>query len=229
MFEDWTNYPFHILQLEQAGLITRTFRRLDAPRQQAVVQAILDEAAETGPSKINIKRVAQRAGVAVGSLYQYFLDRAAMLDFAIELCVRYFNEMFTMSDTYLKDMPLRESLKLYLSYGVEWGQQPGQAGFLRLFARTAYQGDPALMEKLVQPIAVRMQASIQEILRSAKERGELRPGIDLDTAVRLVNVLFIAIGDSILLPYLESYFQLNARELGVARLVDELADWITVP
>ena len=58
IFSDWSEFQPYILQLEQEGLVTRTFRRLDPQRQQAILNAILDEAAERGPAALNIKLVA---------------------------------------------------------------------------------------------------------------------------------------------------------------------------
>ncbi len=78
MLPEWIQVHTIILELERAGVVTRTFRRLDPERQQAIVQAILDEALEKGPASINIKKVAKRAGVALGSLYQYFGSRAGL-------------------------------------------------------------------------------------------------------------------------------------------------------
>ena len=40
---DFFNFQSHIQQLENEGLVTRTFRRLDPTRQQAVINAILEE------------------------------------------------------------------------------------------------------------------------------------------------------------------------------------------
>ena len=97
---DWTQLQAHILQLEQQELVTRTFRRLDPPRQQAILQAILDEAAEKGPTDVNIKEVARRAGVSVGSLYQYFGSRETLLAFAVELGVRMMTDLFAISVGY---------------------------------------------------------------------------------------------------------------------------------
>ena len=68
---DWAQIHTRIFEMEQEGLVTRTFRRLDPDRQQAVLTAILDEAVEHGPASLSMKRVAERAGVSVGSLYQY--------------------------------------------------------------------------------------------------------------------------------------------------------------
>ncbi len=120
------------------GQVTRTFRRLDPPRQQAVIQAILDEAALRGPAALNIKQVAARAGVSVGSLYQYFGDRDRMLNFAVDLCVRFVGDAFDLYRPYLAAMPLREALAAYISGGIEWSR--AEAGFLQLFARGSLSG-----------------------------------------------------------------------------------------
>jgi AcrR family transcriptional regulator len=67
---DWQSFQPYISQLEQEGIVTRTFRRLDPDRQEAVFNAILEEAIEKGPASLNIKEIARRAGISIGSLYQ---------------------------------------------------------------------------------------------------------------------------------------------------------------
>ena len=217
-------FQSHILQLESEGRVTRTFRRLDINRQQAILQSILDEAAEYGPAAVNIKRVAERAGVAVGSLYQYFHGRDGLLDFAIEFSVRYITQAFDDYRPVLAAMPLREALAAYLSGGIEWSQT--KAGFLRLFARAAYQGDPDLAQRLVVPVANSMREMIFEILLQAVKRGEVRADIDLDAAARLVHAWMIAAGDSLLLPYLNDYFQVCAPEAPFNRTAETLVEII---
>jgi AcrR family transcriptional regulator len=223
-FSDWTQFQPYILQLEQEGLATRTFRRLDPQRQQAVVSAILDEAAQHGPAALSIKRVAHRAGVAVGSLYQYFPDRDGMLQFAVELCVRYTRDAFEQFRPYLAAMPLREALSAYLVGGIEWSKT--QAGLLKLFARAAYQGDPELAESLVRPVADVLREMVHNMLSAALERGEIRPDVDLEPATRIVHALMIAAGDSQLLPYLNNYFQLTDPDLPPERMVEALLDFV---
>lgn len=220
MFTDWTNFHAYILQLEREGKVTRTFRRLDPERQQAIVDAILAEATERGPASLNIKGIARRAGVSVGSLYQYFPNRDGLLDFAIELCVRYMTDLFDMSRPYLLAMPLREALSTYLTVGIEWSQT--EIGLVGFFGRAAYQGDPALAERLVRPIATLMRDMIRDILAQAAARGEIRPDVDIEAAARVVNALLIAVGDSQLLPYLNDYFQVSDEEVGSERVLEAL-------
>jgi len=221
---DWTQLQTKILQLEGQGLVTRTFRRLDSPRQQAVLQAILDEATEKGPADVNIKEIARRAGVSVGSLYQYFGSRENLLAFTVELGVRMMTDLFAMSHPYLLEMPLREALTAYLTYGLEWSRT--QQGFVQFFGRAAYQGDPQMAEKVVQPVATAMREVVQDMLSAAAQRGELRPGLDVEAAARVVNVLTIATADSQLLPYLNNYFQVTDESMSVERAVNAVVDLV---
>jgi AcrR family transcriptional regulator len=221
---EWTQLHAHILQLEEQGLVTRTFRRLDPMRQQSVLQAILDEAAEKGPESLNIKQVAMRAEVSVGSLYQYFGNRENLLAFATELCVRLMTDIFSASRPYLLEMPLREALAAYLTYGLEWSQT--QQGIVQFFGRAAYRGDLSLAEKVVRPVAAAMRETMRDLLSAANQRGELRPGLDVEAAARVVNVLTIAAGDSQLLPYLNNYFQVTDESMPLERIVSALVDLV---
>jgi AcrR family transcriptional regulator len=217
---DWLQIHTHILQLEQEGLVTRTFRRLDPDRQAAILTAILDEAAANGPASLNIKQVAERAGVSVGSLYTYFNDRDGMLAFAVELSTRFLVDSMNSFRPLLAALPLREGLAAYLTGGVEWSRT--QAGLLRLFVRAAYHGDPELADKLVRPLAEVLRDTVRDMLRAAAERGELRDDIDLEAAARIVHAAMIAVGDSLLLPYLNTYFLIYDDTLPFERAAEAL-------
>jgi TetR/AcrR family transcriptional regulator len=217
---EWKQIMARLLEFEQEGLVTRTFRRLDPQRQQAVLAAILDEAIEKGPAAINIKQVAERAEVAVGSLYQYFGSREGLLNFAIELCVSYMTDMFETYQPMLLEMPLTEGLTTYLNTGVEWSQT--QLGMVQFLARAAYHGDPELADRVVKPIGAAMRSIVHDMLAKGIERGDVRADIDLEATARAVNAAMVAIGDSQLLPYLNNYFQVADRKVPAQRVTDAL-------
>jgi AcrR family transcriptional regulator len=223
-FTDWSNFQTYIQLLEQENKVTRTFRRLDSARQQAVINAILEEATEKGPASLNIKEIARRAGVSVGSLYQYFPNRDGLLDFAVALCARYMTDMFDLSRPYLTAMPLGEALQAYLTVGIEWGKT--ETGLVRFFGRAAYQGDPELAERLVRPVAVIMRKLTFEMLEQALQRGEIRPDVDLESASRLINGLMIVVGDSQMLPYLNTYFQITDEKISQEHILESLVPFI---
>ncbi len=223
-FPEWTTIHTHILALEQAGLVTRTFRRLDPGRQQMILQAVLDEASEVGPTAVNVKHVAARAGIAVGSLYNYFGNRENLLAFTVEICTRYVLDMFDAFQPYLVSLPLREALAAYLQGGLEWNQT--QAGLVQFFVRAAYQGDESFYPQCVEPIAGKMLALVEQMLAQAAARGEVRPDVDLQAAARLINAALLAIGDSQLLPYLNRYLRVSDDKVSFERVVEALLDLI---
>ncbi len=222
MLPEWTQIHTIILELEQDGVVTRTFRRLDPGRQQVIVQAILDEALEKGPASINIKKVAERAGVALGSLYQYFGSREGLLQFSTQLCVRLLTSAFDQFRPMLAALPLREALTGYLTGGLEWSQT--MLGLIQFFGRAAYQGDPVLAEKVVRPVADAMRLTLFEILQAAQGRGEIRADLDLEAAARAIHAWMIALGDSQLLPYLNNYFQVTTETLPFERSLSSAID-----
>ena len=220
----WVQVHGHILQLEQEGLVTRTFRRLDPERQQAVLGAILDEAAEKGPGGVSIKQVAWRAGVSVGALYTYFPNREAMLAFAVQVCVRFVADSFKEYQPYLVGMDLGEGLSAYLLGGIEWSRM--YQGMLRLFARAAYHGDAELGETLVEPVATVLREMVHGMLTAAVDRGEIRDDVDLEATGRIIHALTVAAGDSLLLPYLNRYLQVTDDQVSHERAIRALVDLV---
>lgn len=221
---DWAQVQSFILQLEQDGKVTRTFRRLDPARQQAVVMAIFDEAIARGPNALNIKQVAGRAGVAVGSLYDYFGSRDGLMDFAVALCVRFTSDLFDSVRPLLAALPIREGLRMFLAGGLEWGHV--QTGLLIFFARAAYHPDSGLSEQVVRPIATILRTIVHDMLTQAIARGEVRPDIDLEATTRLLYALTITYGDSQMLPYLNVYWQITADEITPERSLEALIDLV---
>jgi len=223
-YSNWSQILLHINEMEQQGLVTSTFRRLNSDRQLAVITAILDEAVEKGPTSLNIKHVAARAEVSVGSLYAYFNNRDGLLAFATELCVRFMNDMFNVGRPFLTAAPLAEGLAAYVSTGIEWSR--AQTGLLQFFARAAYHSDSELSDQVVRPIADTLRGSVHDMILNAIERGEVRPDIDVEATARLVHALTIAVGDSQLLPYLNTYFQITSDEVVRERAVEALVSLI---
>jgi AcrR family transcriptional regulator len=213
-----------VLRLAAEGKVSRTFRRLDPQRQMAVFEALLSEAAQYGADGVNVRRVAQAAGVSVGSLYQYFPRREGMLEFAARACAGFLCASLDSYRQVLAALPLREGLLAYLTGGLEWSRE--HAGMLGFFARAAYQSVPGYDELLVRPVATSMRGMLTALLEGAAERGELRAGIDVPTAVRLVHAMMISLGDAELLPHLNDYLQLFDDDHPPAAMREAAVDFI---
>jgi AcrR family transcriptional regulator len=213
-----------IFKLEQKSLVTRTFRRLDPDRQLAIINAILAEAGETGPQDLNIKRVAERAGVSTGSLYQYFNNRENLLNFAIELATRFTVQMFETYRPYMTQAPFEQTLPMYISEGVNWSE--AQLGFARFFGAAAYHGDPQYGESVVRPIAAVLREMVTDMLRAAVDKGELRADLDMEATARVLHTLTLAIGDGLIFPQLMNYYQLTDGEMPAERIYAAFTDLV---
>ncbi|WNG51620.1 TetR/AcrR family transcriptional regulator [Archangium minus] len=92
-------------------------------RSRATVDAILEAAAqvlvEQGYEKTTTARVAERAGVSVGSLYQYFPNKESLVAALIE---RHAGEMVTVAEAAfagLKTASLEDGLKVIIRVGID--------------------------------------------------------------------------------------------------------------
>jgi AcrR family transcriptional regulator len=213
-----------LTDLQERGIITLTFARLDANRQATILTAILEEAALKGPTQINIKEVARRASVSIGSLYQYFNCRQGLLDFSVEFITYRMTAAFKEYTPYLAELPLREALKTYFQGGEAMTRD--YRGYIGYFTRAAYQGDPVLVEKVVKPVAAAMLEMTRTILQAARLRGEISREIDFEAMARLVNTLLIAVYDARFLPHLNVYYQLSAPEIPPQRVMDNMLNMI---
>lgn len=222
--EEAATWQRQVLLLEAEGKVTRTFRRLDPDRQWSVVEAIVAEAAERGSQAMQVKSVAARAGIAVGSLYRYFPRREGMLDVAVEVTAGFLTASLGSYESAMAQLPLRDGLGCYLSAGVEWSA--ANLGLLSFFAQAAYAGSPGAADTLVRPVAQSMKRLIRALLDGALARGELRDGVDVESATRLVLALTTAVGDAELIPHLNDYYLLFDAEHSPEQIRDAAVDFV---
>ena len=61
-------------------MIKQTFYNLSDDKRKRVLQAILEEFADTDSEKISINRIIKRANISRGSFYQYFDDKVDLVE-----------------------------------------------------------------------------------------------------------------------------------------------------
>lgn len=167
---------------------TPTWERLPAARRRAVEEAAEAEFAERGFSAGSLNTIARVAGVAKGSLFQYFADKVDLY-------------------TYLSD---RASVRIRAAMEPRIAAMPWAEGFfpcLRGLSRVwiAYFYDHPIdlaftaavnlePDRVIRP-AVRhvVNRHYQEVLRpligAAEQAGHLRPGADLDALLAMLVLL----------------------------------------
>ncbi|EJI7169728.1 TetR/AcrR family transcriptional regulator [Enterococcus faecalis] len=91
---------------------TELFNRLKLEKKQLILCYILDEFGRVGYEATSVRKIASKADLSVGSLYQYFNNKEGMLTVAIE-------HVFVILDEYvstINDAPLKLKDRLEIMF-----------------------------------------------------------------------------------------------------------------
>lgn len=154
----------------------RTGRPRDARVDQQIVDATLAELGERGFAGATIESIAHRAGVGKATIYRRWPNRDALLQHvALQVA-----DVFEPEDT--GDLRT-DLLSVFEPLAAEF-YEGGVASLLpELIAEAAR--DPAIRD-LVRRLADERRAGASAALHRARERGELRPGVDVDAVVDMI-------------------------------------------
>lgn len=215
-----------------AGLVRRTFIRLHPQKRLRVLNAALAQAAAQGPGRLNIKLVAEQAGIPVGSLYRYFGGREALVRFTCALASQRLEAVLGIASPILSRLPLADGVREYLTRSIAWCRS--EPVLLRIYVAAGYtialrhelqrspSDDPDQM--IAEGIADTVQKVMRSFVEAARLRGELRSDVDTEDACRILNVLLIALIDAALLPGLNAYYRLFDDVHGTKRIIDAAVD-----
>ncbi|HKA15002.1 MAG TPA: TetR/AcrR family transcriptional regulator [Myxococcota bacterium] len=152
------------------------------PRARATVDAILFAAAHIlkteGFAHATTNRIAEKAGVSVGSLYQYFPNKQAIVAALRERYVDWYDECVRAEIERGRGLPLREGMRQTVE---------------RIIAMNAL--DPALHGQLVDPVPDHDRAAMREFIAEmrtyltdhARELGLPDPELTSFIAVRALE------------------------------------------
>lgn len=155
---------------------TATFANLPADKRERLLALALAEFAANDYPSASISRIVSQAGIAKGSLYQYFADKRDLYLHLVELASQ------TMLAEVQADMPptasgFVELLRWQMSATTRAAlRHPQEAALLRR-AYATNGGDPALA---AQAAALR-SAHLMPLIQTAHARGEI--AADLDPAI----------------------------------------------
>jgi AcrR family transcriptional regulator len=156
-----------------------TFFNLPEEKRQKFLACAIDEFAAHDPGSASVSRIVARAGIAKGSLYQYFSDKADLHHYLLELAAQKKAEMLAGISPPDPRMGLFDRLR--------WLFQ-GMAGFeieypqlARIGYRAVY-GRASLPEDIVDQGTQTTRKYFTDLIEAGKERGEVRPEIDAEVA-----------------------------------------------
>lgn len=167
---------------------TPTWSRLSPARRERVLVAAMDEFGTHGYSTGSLNVIAREAGVAKGSLFQYFSGKLDLFTYVAEqTSLRIYAHMQPWLDGYdgTSDFAthLVDALEAWLDY---FAGQPLERG---VTAATNMEMNPAVRDAVRVPVNAIYLAGLRPLLERAVAAGDLRKDADLDALLSLLLVL----------------------------------------
>lgn len=210
---------------------TVTWARLDAQRRRAVTEAAEAEFGAHGFSRGSLNVIARRAGVAKGSLFQYFADKRDLFAYiADEGSQRVRSYMEARIAELDHEQPFFDFLTDLLDSWVAYYADHPRDRSLHAAASLEVDADARISVRTVMDR--HYLEVLRPLVREAHRRGDLRPDADTDA---LLSMLLLIFPHFALAPYVRGMDPIlglddptpDQPRLAVRRLVAVLADAFT--
>jgi len=211
---------------------TSTWERLPEARRDSVVRAAEEEFAEHGFSGGSLNVIARNAGVAKGSLFQYFTDKADLYAYLSEMASRRIRDYMESQISRMRwEEGFFDALRsLMLAWESYFHTHPRD---LALTAAVNLEPDTSARLAVRQVVNEHYLAVLRPLLVDARDRRELREDADLDAFLAMLLLLLPHLALAPHSPGLDPVRGLGGAEAerrrAVNRVVDVLAAALAAP
>jgi AcrR family transcriptional regulator len=210
-----------MVMLRHEEAVLATFRQLPPDKQERVLTAALAEFADQGYRAASLNRLVARAGIAKGSLYQYFPNKEGIFRHLFQFAL----DRVRRTLTTVKEDTLEEGFFSRLEKSLLAG-----VGFLRehprifnFYLKIQFDQNVPYREELLTTVRRHAVDYFSSLVRRAKARGELRPGVPEAAVLFLLDALFDRFLQAVAVPALDVTLDLNqAPEAIIRKRVKEL-------
>lgn len=170
----------------------QTFYNLSEEKRQNFINTALEEFALYDYNSASLNRIVDLAGIAKGSIYQYFENKRDLYQYLVEIAVR---EKFTYIVLNLPDYPsdFYELLNSLLLLNAEFDlKNPLKS---KLFLNTINEKNTDLLGSFPSSMAFLSDEFVTEFIKYAAANNLLRFELDLDFAGFIINRFSLIIPD----------------------------------
>ena len=204
---------------EEAAL--STFRNLPLDKQERVLDAALAEFADQGYHQASLNRVVARAGIAKGSLYQYFPNKEGIFAYIFQFALKVVRRTLTT----VKEETLEENffvrLEKSLLAGVAFSREHPR--IFSLYLKIQLDKHVPFREEFLAAVRRHATEYFASLVRRAQSRGELRPGVPRAATLFLLDAVFDRFLQSVAVPALDVTLDLHqATDAAIHKHVREL-------
>jgi AcrR family transcriptional regulator len=191
-----------------------TFLNLPEDKRVHFIKIALKEFADHDYNSASISKIVERAGIAKGSLYQYFEDKQDLFLYLLEVSNQEMLRAIRQSPPPGPGAGFFETLRWQMSATVRASvQYPLQSQL----AQRAYNSPLPFRDKVLEQAHRLRSEHFEDMLRKAQADGELRRDLDPVVASFMLQGMMSDLG-----PFLQSKFGASASRRGSRK-----GDWVT--
>ncbi len=164
----------------------KIFSNLGRAKQIAVRQAALAEFAEHGYNQASSNRIAAALGIAKGSLFKYFSDKAGIFEHVFDWAVDRFAGPLREARERTRDMDFFARTRASLEAALACIDREPMV--FQLYCRILFERFPG-RERFLGQVRGHSARYLRSLAEQGLARGELRQGLDVDAVVFVLDAV----------------------------------------
>ncbi|UCD17010.1 MAG: TetR/AcrR family transcriptional regulator [Candidatus Zixiibacteriota bacterium] len=180
-----------IVELEKAGIVTATFRKLAPKKKVSIYRAALNAFAAAAVDRVGLDQIAAAAKISKGSLFQYFVNKDNLLAFVAEV---FFDEYQLFWEHCLAreyGVRVRDRMLEYIGEQAGfWGRSKTEAAFCM---KMLFQTGGHLAGQFKGRFSELHTSHVADIIERGIKTGEVRRDVPKRLLVELVLAVFLKI------------------------------------
>lgn len=165
-------------------MVKQTFLNLPDEKRNRIIEVALEEFASKPYSKASLTNIVKRAGIAKGSMYQYFQDKESLYRYLLELAAE--EKLSCMRDVEIdSDGDFFETMEKVLLAGIQFSLARPQLS--RIIANAMEPTGEEIIQDLVIKSRKMAYEYFKNMINKAQEGGEVRADIDICLTAHLMS------------------------------------------
>jgi TetR/AcrR family transcriptional regulator len=195
-----------------------TFQKLSAEKQERITRVALEEFSQKGYQGTSINVLVQRLGIAKGSIFQYFGDKKGLFYFVFSQAMHRVKDYLRTVRDQTVDEDVFSRLEKTMRAGVRFINK--HPGLYALYLKMMFESSIPMRNDILRSLRENSLDYLKSLLEEGRERGELRPDLDLDQISFILDAVMDRFLQAQTIPHLDA-------GLGLYRVDEVLADeWI---
>lgn len=196
------------------------FNKLDDAKKSKILDAAVEEFSLHGFRQASVNRMVERIGIAKGSLFQYFGTKEGLFKVIFNYAVELVRQSLRQVKQETADADFFERIRKSTLAGARFIKRHPR--IYRIYLKMIFQEDFPLRAEFLQQVHLFSAEYLRPIVEAGVARGELRPDMDVDMTVFMLDALMDRFLQAYCVPFLDAGAGIyQAQEAQLERQVDE--------